>query len=667
MPPSFSNNKNEPNNSSQTNPKPNSSQPTNIQQNDPGSSVNQAIPQASNTQNISQTQAQVQSQPSKPAQAEVPKAATNDSGFVGSGLSNNSNVINKTDSVPKQMSTEQTQSVPTMRDFYSQNKNQFVNYGASSNANGSTNIPTMNKSPFTPRNQNINENPVSHKKSPIVSLVILVVVLAVAGLVYAYKDTLMDKFVSKTPLSAGKIFSVIKNSAKDIKRATYTINIKISGSESTSVNTTDDTNALQNSPLVGISLLPSSFKLDATVTGNSAKDEKGSINSKIGLVGMVDFGSLKADVSLSYLMIDKDMYINIDKIPQILGDTSKIQGKWIHVNMKDIGSKYGLSFDKSDKNIDSPEYRKSNELLISLLDKNNVVDIVGSPVREKIGEFSTYRYDLTLNQQGVTQFLKDVEQNKDTILFTQDMRDSFDRFMKTQDPAQISKVIDYIKKNGSVMIWVTKEGMPIQMKLSFKLDTPQVRNTKGKQFIFDFTMTLSDLNKAIDISAPSSFIEEDDAYSLLTGKSKDVIVFEKQYSNISYVPYILEAEFMKNKRYPDVLPESIKSDNIKSYKTLNNGSAFKLVYDIKLPVYTQNQNIQSYLKMNYGSGSSLLYGLKVVDGMNTMDHTSLSLEADAQNKIDSDKDGLSDALERYIGTNPMKKDPNVKSIISGLR
>jgi hypothetical protein len=129
----------------------------------------------------------------------------------------------------------------------------------------------------------------------------------------------------------------------------------------------------------------------------------------------------------------------------------------------------------------------------------------------------------------------------------------------------------------------------------------------------------------------------------------------------------LEAEFMKNKRYPDVLPESIKSDNIKSYKTLNNGSAFKLVYDIKLPVYTQNQNIQSYLKMNYGSGSSLLYGLKVVDGMNTMDHTSLSLEADAQNKIDSDKDGLSDALERYIGTNPMKKDPNVKSIISGLR
>lgn len=579
-----------------------------------------------------------------------------------------SNPINKIDNVASQGQNGENipqNNVPkndtpqTMRDFYDQNKNQFVNYGASSSANGSTNIPTMNKSPFTPRSQNISETTVPHKKSPLVSLIVLVVVLAIAGLAYAYKDTIMDKFVSKAPFSAGNMFSVIRNASKGLEKATYTMNLKISGSESTSVNTGEDTNGLQNSPLALVSLLPSTFKLDTTITGNTAKNEKGSINSKFNVTGMVDFGSLKADLSLSYIMIDKDMYINIDKIPQILGDTTAIQGKWIHINAKDLGSRYGLSTNNN-KNIDSPEYKKSNELLISLLDKNNVVSIIGSPVREKVGEFSTYRYDLTLNEQGVTQFLKDVEQNKDTILFTQEMRDSFDRFIKTQDQTQISKVIEYIKKNATVMVWVTKEGAPVKMKLSFKLETPQVRNTKGKQFTFDFTVTLSDLNKATNITAPSSYLEEDDAYSLITGKSKDLIAFEKNSAQLSSIYFSLASEFTKNKRYPDVLPESLKSDFIKSYTVVNNGTDFKLIYEVNFPKYSKDNDNYYVIKRVYGSGSLPTYGLYMVNGTNTMNSRSNSLEADIQNKIDSDKDGLPDALEKYIGTNPLKKDTNIK-------
>jgi hypothetical protein len=50
----------------------------------------------------------------------------------------------------------------------------------------------------------------------------------------------------------------------------------------------------------------------------------------------------------------------------------------------------------------------------------------------------------------------------------------------------------------------------------------------------------------------------------------------------------------------------------------------------------------------------------MVNGTNTMNSRSNSLEADIQNKIDSDKDGLPDALEKYIGTNPLKKDTNIK-------
>ena len=63
------------------------------------------------------------------------------------------------------------------------------------------------------------------------------------------------------------------------------------------------------------------------------------------------------------------------------------------------------------------------------------------------------------------------------------------------------------------------------------------------------------------------------------------------------------------------------------------------IYSRDYANYKQNRLVVTYL-----------------DGQNTADAKNLSVEAAAASNIDSDKDGVPDALERYLGTNPNLSD-----------
>jgi hypothetical protein len=89
------------------------------------------------------------------------------------------------------------------------------------------------------------------------------------------------------------------------------------------------------------------------------------------------------------------------------------------------------------------------------------------------------------------------------------------------------------------------------------------------------------------------------------------------------------------------------------------GADFALTYTMQLPAYEAGTSPRSMYTSNYmtrtASGKAPLV-MNVVQGKNTASSKSASDEAAAQSSVDSDGDGVSDALENYLGLNRLKTD-----------
>ncbi len=85
-----------------------------------------------------------------------------------------------------------------------------------------------------------------------------------------------------------------------------------------------------------------------------------------------------------------------------------------------------------------------------------------------------------------------------------------------------------------------------------------------------------------------------------------------------------------------------------------NATDYLLTFTQQFPPYTKGSSIPMGVYSSNYMGKN--FTITVVDGVNTADSKHLSKEAAAASLIDSDGDGLPDMLEKYIGTDPNKKD-----------
>jgi hypothetical protein len=360
--------------------------------------------------------------------------------------------------------------------------------------------------------------------------------------------------------------------------------------------------------------------------------------------------------------------------------------------------------------------------------EDGVFSGIDSPRSETLDGRACYNYSLSFNKNKIASFYEN---------FSDKLKEKFgdkaiikldETTLKYLKSPAFDKLFNYIEKNIKFNFFVDKKtGYPVKFdyKIAFvadkNLSSGSIFGQGGtadlnKELSILISLTLSDINKNVDIDEPKETIKFDDAQQLITGQTKEDVIFRKQVSNISAVRAALKNYKVLAGVYPDSLndlkkkgdeievkkiqskdaykddpyltPERLKrsykgrellksiakdvyTKNDLIYSVENNGENYKLVYKMELPAYQKGKSPKYIIFSNGYSYNKVLkkatylYSLNYENGDNTATDKALSLEAEKNSKIDSDKDELSDAFEKYLGTDPQKKDTDGDGVSDG--
>lgn len=420
-------------------------------------------------------------------------------------------------------------------------------------------------------------------------------------------------------------------------------------------------------------------------------------------------------------------YVKANEFPQMLLDIEPVRGKWISIQKSDedllknvfpwislfspapsaapaaaanasgtpgvsgTGSLGGVT--NLTKGFISPRpanVDKQIARLISIADDEKVLQVIGDPVKNiqsgsawYMPKRVTYVYKV---KPDLTQFLAFVDR-ANTILQNEFGTSSIMALTDAQKaeingPA-FAKFFEYMTNNGRFAIEVDKDRALVGFEIGINVVSESKRAEIGAR------ISLDKINDRISIDAPKADLDFSDAYTQMTGQTREMMVLRNTTHVVEAIRSALaEYQAAHEGALPDDLmalladPAGIKAfaaepglddKNLLSlyqYKKIpatGNGSGskqgYRLVYQIALPkvpeqFYELHQNLIGYDSagaLSTGGERSLQY-LRFVNGKNTATEKVLSVEAEATKRLDSDKDLITDGLEQYIGTNITKKD-----------
>ena len=430
-----------------------------------------------------------------------------------------------------------------------------------------------------------------------------------------------------------------------------------------------------------LTYIPANFKFDALLAGASKKIDDKNIDGQIHVTANADISDMNFSVDAQFKKIADSYYIMVSKMPTLLTDISKIKDKWIKVTMDDLAT-YGQSSITSDPKQAEDEINATKEkivegvkLFLNIADRDQAIIASGTPVREDVSGVAAYRYEIGFNKANLVKFYTDI---------TKEFQDKYAdanpfKFDQTTldylNSPQYSEVFDYLRKNTTFTLWSDKDGVPVQAKYSIRVvPNPATGSARSsdKQVRLTITLSLKNINQPINIETPTGSMTFEDATIAMTGQSKEQYEFNKQSSAVSTVRSALERYKSKVSTYPSSLNELKKIDATDKQPILkavpidnftkqpfiysSSGVDYKLVYTQKLPPNKPGEVMSGIYSRDYANYKQNRLVVTYLDGQNTADAKNLSVEAAAASNIDSDKDGVPDALERYLGTNPNLSD-----------
>jgi len=451
--------------------------------------------------------------------------------------------------------------------------------------------------------------------------------------------------------------------------------------------------------------LPSDFSFSLALSGAAAG--QGGINVDTRFQGSATFtaGDFAGSADAEFLRKDKVYYVRLNKFPSFFFDPNAIKGKWVKITSDDLASNagdFGFLFGNDALSVASTsEQRTANALaqlkqFFQIAQQEDVFAVTGGE-KETKENGSFYRYHLAMRSEKLPSFYKKLA---DTFIATYGKDALVKLDQKTLDymatPA-FQSIFDYFKNNGSLDILTdAKTGYPAQVVYRFRLVPDNAAaKLKDRQFVLAVALELSDVNNPSAITAPPDALNFDEAQALLAGVSKERFTFHKQVTNIQHVREGLRVYNFITGTYPQSLndlvmtPEAIQKDHpapasapgtpnnrdavLYQYQNRNliaslptdaftnapftytvSGKTYILGYTMKLPPWKEN-SVAFFDTFTYDSGFKTFSQI-VVDGKNTATEKVFSQEAINSAKLDTDKDGVPDALEAYFGTDPKKKD-----------
>ncbi len=430
--------------------------------------------------------------------------------------------------------------------------------------------------------------------------------------------------------------------------------------------------------------IPSDFSLDGTISGASQKLPDQTVNSRVQVTANTNLNDINISLDAQFEKIADTYYFMVSKFPSIFFDISKIKEKWIKITPEDMAT-YGAGYmgnsaqSTQDKLATTKErVAQGLKIVLTVADADQALVLRDDPIVETVNGTRAYRYDLVFNKSNMAKFYTDLTsqfsiafKENDPLIFDQSTLD----YLNSQ---AFGKVYDYFRDNTALTLWADKNGTPIQAAYALRLVPDDTQKNSDRQVRMTVTLGLSNINQSVQISAPATSINLEDVMMAVTGQSKAQYEFSKQMSTIRSIQSQLSLYKMDTGVYPASLDDLTKTSTGSKYNFtptmtvvpkdiftsqpftyVNKGSDYALSYTVQLSPYEKGTAPTGIYQTSYDYSSAnykQLITMTALDGTNTADSKVVSEEAAKASKVDSDKDGLPDILEKYLGTNLNKKD-----------
>ncbi len=418
-----------------------------------------------------------------------------------------------------------------------------------------------------------------------------------------------------------------------------------------------------------------------------------------------------------------DRYFGIiHKMPSFFSTMSNLREKWYMLTEADLRNYgYGAYIDEIVPSSENEQQKKIADIraqfsiLLDLAVKHGVVTISNTPTKEKVGEVTLTKYQLSLVQEKLLPFYEEataaLEKYDDSIL---PRDEAVLTYLRSED---FGKIFAYFKEHATYSMWLDRAGFPARTELALRyVPTENATALKDKQLNLVFLSTLRGINEPITVKEPEGALGFDSLISEITGMTKEEILLEQQEMNVETVRDALSSYYSWSGSYPNSLSELTRTrkevpqstatdysgyDNTdympsfygydedtpflktvpldvytkNSYRYAVMGGTYELRYEIQLPPYTKTSNPALYFVYDYSYDATTygndagyfddsytrfpeeqitLYLLRFTNGENVA--TPEYLSTAQQDRKDTDFDGLVDPVETLLGTNATKSD-----------
>ena len=258
-----------------------------------------------------------------------------------------------------------------------------------------------------------------------------------------------------------------------------------------------------------------SFSMSSDLRSTNQTDWTANLNAE------GDFGDLSYKVNADVLKKGQDYYFKINNIPSLffLGDLSSVKGKWVNLSTKSSATSSGdySIFSSLEKGVSESEskYKENREKslklikkIVAIADEENIIYFKKTPRTEKIAGRTLVKYELGIKKEKILPFYRRIEEeiSKDPDLaeFNTPVGEDLVKYLESEE---FNEAFAYFDKNVSFVFWADSQGFPAIFELSLRVVPPDTATQlKDKQINIIFKTVMSDINKALNIEAPTGSI-----------------------------------------------------------------------------------------------------------------------------------------------------------------
>jgi hypothetical protein len=389
----------------------------------------------------------------------------------------------------------------------------------------------------------------------------------------------------------------------------------------------------------------------------------------------------------------------VHKLPTFFSSMGQIRGTWVMVTKDDLLSFvgeniFGTAMPSSQNEINDKlnKQREQAKILLRLADEEGIVAITSGPEKVTEDGEKMMKYKLSLVKEKMLPFYekatKELEKYDTDSLLKRD--EKMVEYLKGED---FLKTFSYLKENTTFSLWVNNEGFPVKMEVDVRyIPADDIISLKEQQIDLITAISFKDINKKVVIEEPKQYVTIYEMLAKVTGQNKAALLASRQGYNVNNIRNALNSyyswagkypttldelkqkrkdvpitagseyqsgysmDYYKDREFLKIVPFDIYTNKLFEYSV--QGKDYQLVYQMKMDPYAKNKDPRSYYNEIYSTSTPYTTRLVTdfVEGVNTANKTSISVEAEKASVADDDSDGLPNVLETIFGTDPKKVD-----------